>query len=92
MTSWSFASDKKLFDYLKQFSDDLLAKTHSLNTKLTDLDFEVVDAGVTLKSALSSFYILADTQFIENVSCFLLTLIYLLWCLIYIFILFYCIF
>lgn len=67
VNSWSFASDKKLTDCLKQFSDDLLTKTQALNTKLANLDFEVVDTDVTLKSALSSFYILADTQFIENV-------------------------
>jgi hypothetical protein len=67
VNSWSFASDKKLFDYLKQFSDDLLSKTQALHSKLMNLDFEVIDTDVTLKSALSSFYILADTQFIENV-------------------------
>jgi hypothetical protein len=74
--SWNLACDIKLIEYLKQFSQNHTERTNKLTKSIDELSFEAKDVEVRLKNTLSSFYIMADSQFIENVRFVLFIVVF----------------
>lgn len=70
-TLWSLESDIKLLECLKMFSNDIITKTNNLSKIIDQLNFETIKSSVTLRSTVNEFLMLADSQFIENVSLLL---------------------
>ncbi len=65
---WTLASDEKILSVLRNFSTDIADKTKKLVDKIDEIDFEVYETEVKLRNTFNEFLILANTQFIENVS------------------------
>jgi WASH complex subunit FAM21 len=65
---WNLRSDEKLLESLKLFSDNLNKRASLLVQNLDNLNYETVDAECNLRNTFNEFLMLADTQFIENVS------------------------
>lgn len=66
--NWNLACDIKLLDYLQKFSLDLSVKTKDLVSKVEDLRSDVSESDVRLRNTFNEFLMLANSQFIENVS------------------------
>ena len=66
--SWTLQSDVKLLEYIQTFSNSVKEKTESLESKLEDLTGDTNVADVRLRNTFNEFFMLANTQFIENVS------------------------
>ena len=65
---WTLGSDEKLLEALKKFSKSICEKTEALIVKVDDVVSETVEIESKLRNTLNEFLLLADTQFIENVS------------------------
>lgn len=65
---WKLSSDMKLQEHLSRFSSTIAQKTKTLVDKIDDLANEACDADVRLRNTFCEFLMLADSQFIENVS------------------------
>jgi WASH complex subunit FAM21 len=68
---WNLSCDIKLLDYLQKFSLDLSVKTKDLVNKVEDLGSDVSEADVRLRNTFNEFLMLANSQFIENVSTYI---------------------
>jgi WASH complex subunit FAM21 len=66
--NWNLRSDEMLLESLKSFSDNLEKRASLIVQNLDDLNFETVEVECNLKNTFNEFLMLADTQFIENVS------------------------
>ena len=60
--------DIKLMEYLQSFSNNVSERTRNLMEKIDDLSYDTCDANVRLRNTFNEFLLLADSQFIENVS------------------------
>ena len=65
---WTLASDEKLLAVLRKFSVNISNKTRELVKRVDDLGSDVCVTEVRLRNTFNEFMILANTQFIENVS------------------------
>ena len=65
---WRLSSDMSLQKYLSVFSANVAEKTKSLITKVDELANDASDADVRLRNTFCDFLMLANSQFIENVS------------------------
>jgi WASH complex subunit FAM21 len=65
---WNLRSDEKLLESLKLFSDNLNKRASLIVQNLDVLDYETVEVECNLRNTFNEFLMLADTQFIENVS------------------------
>ena len=66
--SWTLASDVKLLGLLSSFSSKLAEKTTNLVNTIEELSSDTSEADVRLRNTFNEFLMLANTQFIENVS------------------------
>ena len=66
--NWRLGHDMSLQRYLSVFSANVAEKTRSLVTKVDDLANDASEADVRLRSTFCEFLMLANSQFIENVS------------------------
>lgn len=66
--SWNLGSDQKLLSALQTFSSSLGEKTKVLIEKVDSLNSDAVEVECRLRNTFNDFLMLADTQFIENVS------------------------
>ena len=73
--NWSLQSDVKLIEYLGNMSDSIKEKTSKLTESMEDLDGDVSVADVRLRNTFNEFFMLANSQFIENVSRLLIYLL-----------------
>ena len=67
-TGWNLGTDQKLLAALNQFSKSLGEKTQSLVGKVDELSSDTVEVECKLRNTFNDFLMLADSQFIENVS------------------------
>lgn len=67
--NWSLQSDVKLIEYLEKMSDSIKTKTLKLTESMENLDGDINVADVRLRNTFNEFFMLANSQFIENVSC-----------------------
>lgn len=58
----------QLFNYLKQFSANLVAKTREVENAVDTLVTSTKAADVKLHNAFNEFLLLSNSQYIENVS------------------------
>ena len=65
---WRLSSDMSLQSYLSEFSQSVADKTKALVGKIDDLGNDVSEADVRLRNTFCEFIMLANSQFIENVS------------------------
>lgn len=68
--SWNLAADIKLLDFMQNFSKDLSEKTKVLVDKVEELTCDTAETEVRLRNTFNEFLMLANSQFIENVSDF----------------------
>lgn len=66
--SWTLASDEKLLEHLKAFSNSVVNRTKQCAEQVDTLAFDVAESEVSLRNAFNDFLMLGNTQFIENVS------------------------
>ena len=66
--SWTLESDMNLQRYLQQFSAKIGVKTKGLVDKVDSLNNDTSEADVKLRNTFNEFLMMANTQFIENVS------------------------
>jgi WASH complex subunit FAM21 len=67
-SSWNLGSDQKLLAALQTFSSSLGEKTKTLIGRVDDLNSDASEVECKLRNTFNDFLMLADTQFIENVS------------------------
>jgi len=63
---WNLASDKKLYQLLERFTDDLISKTKNLQNDLDGLQFETKAAELKLNNCFTGLMMLSSSQFVEN--------------------------
>jgi len=68
--TWNLGSDVKLLEFLQKFSGNLANRTRDLVNRVDGLSADVAEADVRLRNTLNEFLMLANSQFIENVSLF----------------------
>ena len=66
--SWSLGSDQKLLAALQKFSSNVGERSKSLAAKVDDLGSNAVEVECRLRNTFNDFLMLADLQFVENVS------------------------
>lgn len=67
-SGWNLGTDQKLLAALGKFSTSLGEKTQSLVGKVDVLSSDTVEVECKLRNTFNDFLMLADSQFIENVS------------------------
>ncbi len=65
---WTLASDMKLLLYIQKISTEFNLKSKETFDKVEDLAINMTDTEVKLRNTLNDFLMLANTQFMENVS------------------------
>ncbi|XP_049941867.1 WASH complex subunit 2 [Schistocerca serialis cubense] len=65
-TCWSLAGDAGLLRYLQEFSQNLVAKTHTTQKMLDELVEDLNTTSSAVNNVTNSFLSLANTQFVEN--------------------------
>jgi WASH complex subunit FAM21 len=60
--------DHQLYHYLEEFSSKLLARTKDIETQVDSLVFETKATHVRVHNTFNEFLMLANKQFVENVS------------------------
>jgi WASH complex subunit FAM21 len=65
-TSWSLAGDSGLLLHLKQFSENILTKSVTIEKELQKLSYDEQQCNINLDNVTSKFLVLENTQFIEN--------------------------
>jgi hypothetical protein len=65
---WRLGSDSKLTDHLRKLSSTIADKTKALVDKIDELACDASEADVRLRNTFCEFLMLANSQFIENVS------------------------
>ncbi|KAL5013278.1 hypothetical protein ScPMuIL_007548 [Solemya velum] len=63
---WTLAGDAGMLMYLKEFSQNMLARTHKISKEVDSLSHEAKMTGVRVHTAFNDFIMLANSQFIEN--------------------------
>jgi WASH complex subunit FAM21 len=66
--SWNLAQDIRLLEALQSFSKNLSSKASTIVEKIDDLSYDIAVADLRLRNTFNEFLMLADSQFIENVS------------------------
>ncbi|XP_055871827.1 WASH complex subunit 2C-like isoform X4 [Biomphalaria glabrata] len=64
--NWSLAADAGLLQYLQQFSQHIISRTHEIGKDVDDLVHEAKLTGVRVNNVINDFIMLANTQFVEN--------------------------
>ncbi|XP_018425756.1 PREDICTED: WASH complex subunit FAM21-like [Nanorana parkeri] len=64
--SWSLGADAGLLNFLKEFSQQTISKTHEIEKQLDGLVHEVKSTDCRLHNVFNDFLMLSNTQFIEN--------------------------
>ena len=54
--------------YLKEFSQNLLSRTHEIEKQVDTLDHETKNTDTRMNNVYNDFMMLANIQFVENVS------------------------
>ncbi|XP_073452628.1 WASH complex subunit 2C isoform X1 [Aquarana catesbeiana] len=64
--SWSLGADAGLLNFLKEFSQQTISRTHEIEKQLDGLVREVKATDCRLHNVFNDFLMLSNTQFIEN--------------------------
>ncbi|KAM9325002.1 WASH complex subunit 2C [Gastrophryne carolinensis] len=64
--SWSLGADAGLLNFLKDFSHQIISRTHDIEKQLDGLVHEVKTTDCRLHNVFNDFLMLSNTQFIEN--------------------------
>lgn len=64
--SWSLGADAGLLNFLKEFSQQTISRTHEIEKQLDGLVREVKSTDCRLHNVFNDFLMLSNTQFIEN--------------------------
>ena len=68
---WSLSSDNNLLMLLRNFSVKLSDRTRQLVSDIENVSSESIEGETKLRNTLNEFLMLSNTQFMENVSCYL---------------------
>ncbi|XP_068927439.1 WASH complex subunit 2C isoform X3 [Petaurus breviceps papuanus] len=64
--SWSLAADAGLLQFLQEFSQQTISRTHEIKKQVDGLIHETKAADCRLHNVFNDFLMLSNTQFIEN--------------------------
>ncbi|XP_069466646.1 WASH complex subunit 2C isoform X2 [Ambystoma mexicanum] len=64
--SWSLAADSGLLNFLQEFSQQTISKTHEIEKQLDGLIRDTKNTNCRLHNVFNDFLMLSNTQFIEN--------------------------
>ncbi|XP_069096517.1 WASH complex subunit 2-like isoform X3 [Pleurodeles waltl] len=64
--NWSLAADAGLLNFLQEFSQQTISKTHEIEKQLDDLIRDTKTTNCRLHNVFNDFLMLSNTQFIEN--------------------------
>ncbi len=69
---WSLASDNNLLNLLRNFSVRLSDRTRNIVTNIETVSCDAIESETRLRNTLNEFLALSNTQFMENVSFYLI--------------------
>uniref|UniRef100_A0A670YMD8 Uncharacterized protein n=1 Tax=Pseudonaja textilis TaxID=8673 RepID=A0A670YMD8_PSETE len=73
--TWSLAADAGLLQFLQEFSQQTISRTHEIKKQMDRLIHETKSIDCRLHNVFNGFLMLSNMQFIENVSVLLLYIV-----------------